>query len=139
MSMLLKSYSAKNHRLIVGAHAVVGVAEDFITVEPVGDGDQSESGAYGDVVRSVSHDSRFRITLTLQYGSASNAVLTALKEADQMSNGAATFPVMFTDLAGSVPICTGEGWIVNRPSSAYGAAAQNREWTIEFVGVYVPV
>ena len=49
--MEVKTYNPKKVTVAMGNHMVRGYAEDsFITIEPVGEGVTSQSGADGDVV-----------------------------------------------------------------------------------------
>lgn len=134
MAKGLKTYSASAVKIVVGPHIITGVAADtFLNIEPQGDGTTSESGAYGDVARSLSLDKRHNITITLQQTSASNKALTALYNADQITEGDGVFPILVTDLRGGT-VFSGEGWIPRMPAAEFSSAISSREWTIEAVG-----
>jgi hypothetical protein len=118
--------------IIVGAAIITGLGEDtFVSIEEVGDGVTSVSGADGEVARSMSADRRARITLTLQQTSLSNAALSALLQIDRASGGSGAFPVAVTDLRGTSLMSASEAWIVKSPTAEYAATVGTREWVIE--------
>lgn len=136
MAKGLKTYSASSVKIVLGPHIVTGVATDtFLNIEPQGEGTTSESGAYGDVARALSLDKRHNITVTLQQTSASNKALTALYNADQITEGDGAFPVLVTDLRGGT-LFSGEAWIPKLPAAEFGSQLSNREWVIEAVGEF---
>ena len=76
--MSVKTYAPNQVKIVMGALPISGLAEDtFVTVTEIGEGIASVVGVDGEVARSMSRDSRLRITLTLMQTSASNAALTA--------------------------------------------------------------
>ena len=84
--MSVKSYAPSRVKIVMGAIALSGLAEDtFVTVAEIGEGITSVSGVDGEVARAMSRDSRLRITVTLLQTSASNAHLSALHQADMGS------------------------------------------------------
>lgn len=128
----MKTYSPDKVKIVVGPHAVSGYADGtFISVEQISDGVTSESGADGEVARAMSTDKRMRITLTLQQVSASNAVLSAMYDADQLSGGDYPFPFGLNDLRGKSLVAAGSAWIVKKPTSEFGKELSPREWVIE--------
>lgn len=135
--MTLRTYDPKRVSIIVGAAIMSGLAEDtFVSVEEIGDGVTSVSGADGEVARSMSADRRARVTLTLQQTSPSNDALSALLQIDRASGGNGVFAVAITDLRGSSLMTSSEAWIVKAPTSEFAATVGTREWTIETASSY---
>ena len=133
----LKTYSPDRVKVVVGAAVLTGVADGtFVAIEPTSDGVTSEAGAYGDVARAMSLDPRHTVTVTLQQTSSSNAVLSALHDADRISGGDGAVPVSVTDLRGTT-LFTGTGWVVNKANATYSKGLEAREWTLEAIGHFV--
>lgn len=134
--MELKSYSPDRIKIIVGAHSITGTADGtFVEIEPVGDGVVSEAGAYGEVARAISLDTRHTITLTLQQTSRSNDVLSAIHDRDRITGGDGAVPITVTDLRGST-LFAGQGWVVNKATATYSKGLEAKEWTLEAVGSF---
>ncbi|CAB3863403.1 DUF3277 family protein [Achromobacter sp. SD115] len=130
--MSAKTYAPGQVKIVMGAVALSGLAEDtFVTVAEIGEGITSVSGADGEVARSMSRDSRLRITVTLMQTSTSNALLTAMHQADKASDGQGALPVAVTDLRGKSLHAADSAWIVKMPDAGYAAKSGNREWVIE--------
>ncbi|WP_313378005.1 phage structural protein [Achromobacter insolitus] len=130
--MSVKTYDPGQIKVVVGAVALSGYAEDtFVTVVEIGEGISSVSGADGEVARSMSRDSRLRITVTLLQTSNSNALLTALHQTDKSTNGQGIVPVAVTDLRGKSLHASDAAWVVKMPDAGYAAKSGTREWVIE--------
>ncbi|MDX3986243.1 MAG: DUF3277 family protein [Achromobacter sp.] len=130
--MSVKTYAPNQVKIVMGALPISGLAEDtFVTVTEIGEGIASVVGVDGEVARSMSRDSRLRITLTLMQTSASNAALTALHQADRATEGNGAVPISVTDLRGTSLHASDSAWIVKMPEAGYGAKVGSREWTIE--------
>ncbi|EHK65300.1 phage structural protein [Achromobacter arsenitoxydans] len=130
--MSVKTYAPGQIKIVMGAIALSGLAEDtFVTVSEIGEGISSVSGADGEVARSMSRDSRLRIVVTLLQTSASNALLTALHQADKSTDGLGAVPVAVTDLRGKSLHAADSAWVVKTPDAGYAAKVGNREWVIE--------
>jgi hypothetical protein len=114
--MSVKTYAPNQVKIVMGALPISGLAEDtFVTVTEIGEGIASVVGVDGEVARSMSRDSRLRITLTLMQTSASHGAV----------------PVSVTDLRGTSLHASDSAWIVKMPDAGYGAKVGSREWTIE--------
>jgi hypothetical protein len=132
----IKTYAADRVKMVVGAHTITGTADGtFVTIEPLGDGVTSESGAYGDVARSMSLDPRHTINITLQQTSRSNDVLSVLADADRLSGGNGAFPITVTDLRGGT-LFAGTGWIVKKATATFAKGLEAKEWPIGAVGQF---
>lgn len=130
--MSVKTYAPGQIKIVMGAVALSGLAEDtFVTVAEIGEGITSVSGADGEVARSMSRDSRLRITVSLMQTSDSNALLTAMHQADKASDGQGALPVAVTDLRGKSLHAADSAWIVKTPDAGYAAKTGNRDWVIE--------
>ncbi|WP_454674822.1 phage structural protein [Achromobacter pestifer] len=130
--MSVKTYAPNQVKIVMGALPISGLAEDaFVTVAEIGEGIASIVGADGEVARSMSRDTRLRITLTLMQTSASNAALSALHQADRATDGNGAVPISVTDLRGSSLHASDSAWIVKTPDAGYGAKVGSRAWVIE--------
>ena len=132
--MEVKTYNPKKVTMAMGNHMVRGYAEDsFVTIEPVGEGVASQSGADGDVVRSVDPDSRFTVKIVVQQTSSTNEFLKNMRKKDK-KDGSGVFPLNIKDLMGGEAFSAEHAWVKNDPSWARGKAATDTEWEIECVG-----
>lgn len=132
--MEVKTYNPKKVTVALGNHMVRGYAEDsFITIEPVGEGVTSQSGADGDVVRSVDPDSRFTVKIVVQQTSSTNDFLQDMRKKDK-KNGTGIFSLNIKDLMGNEAFSAEHAWVKNDASWGRGKAATDREWEIECVG-----
>lgn len=132
----LKTYSPDRIKIIVGAVALTGVADGtFVTIEPMGDGTVSEAGAYGEVARAMSLDTRYTIGVTLQQTSRSNDVLSGLYQLDRVSGGDGAVPVTITDLRGT-SLFVGTCWVTKLATATYSKGLEAKEWPLEAVGEF---
>lgn len=136
MAADVRTYSPDQVKVIVGPHAITGPGpETFVTIEEVSDGITSESGAYGDVARVVSTDTRHDITITLQQTSRSNDFLSALYARDRATGGDGTFPITVTDLRGGT-LFAGVAWVVKRAPANFATGLETKEWPLQAVGSF---
>ena len=130
----LKTYNPKKVTMAFGNHMVRGYAEDsFVSVEPVGEGVTSQSGADGEVVRSVDPDNRYTVKIVVQQTSSTNEFLKDMRKKDK-KEGNGTFPLIVKDLLGNEVFSAEHAWVKNDAPWARGKAATDREWEIECVG-----
>lgn len=87
-------------------------------------------GADGEATRAKSNDLSGRITVTLQQTSISNDILSALADADELSNQG-SFPIQVKDASGTTLASAETAWITKKPDSSFGKETENREWVIE--------
>lgn len=126
------TYDPSRVTVTVGAAVLSGFAEDtFISIEEIGDGVTSVSGADGEVARAMSSDRRCRVTITLQQTSAGNDILSALLQADRISGGDGIFPITVADLRGRTVFNASEAWVTKLPNAEFGVTVGSREWVIE--------
>lgn len=132
----VKTYNPKKVTMAFGNHMVRGYAEDsFITIEPVGEGVSSQSGADGEVVRSVDPDNRYTVKIVVQQTSSTNEFLMNMRKKDK-KNGTGTFPLNVKDLMGNETFSAETAWVKNDASWVRGKTASDREWEIECVGEF---
>ena len=132
----MNTYDPKKIVLIFGPQELKGFADGtFIDVEPLGDGITSVSGADGEVARTMSPDSRCKITVTLLSTSASNDYLSAMHILDKQS-GQNALPFLIKDLLGRTVVTSQYAWITQFPKMTNGMEATdgNREWVLETGG-----
>ena len=128
------TYDPKSISIVIGANIVTGYAEDtFVSIEATGDGTQSQSGADGEVARSLSHNRLNRLTLTLQQTSMSNDFLSDLLNLDRASGGGGVVPLQVRDLRGATIFAASQAWVVKRPTMEFGGELSDREWEIDCV------
>jgi hypothetical protein len=127
MGKRVKTYMCKKVLLSCGSHSVSGFADDsFVSVEANGDGIAKQVGCDGEIVRSIDPDETYKLKVTLQQTSDSVDFFQKMYDRDQ-STGEAMFPVLLTDLKGSVIFQSDQMWVTNKPNRTYGKAAQNIE------------
>ena len=132
----VKTYNPKKVTMALGTHMVRGYAEDsFITIEPVGEGVTSQSGADGEVVRSVDPDNRFTVKIVVQQTSSTNEFLQKMRKKDK-KNGTGIFSLNVKDLMGKETFSAESAWVKNDASWARGKGATDREWELECVGEF---
>ena len=127
----VKTYSSKQVLISLGSHPVTGPADgDFISIEPNADGVTKVVGAYGEVVRSMSPDETFNITLTLLMQSPTVKWCQEQFDKDRKT-GDGLFPMLVKDMKGGVIFSTEQAWIANSPALSYGIEASTREISIQ--------
>ncbi|KUE88885.1 hypothetical protein ASL20_09675 [Cupriavidus necator] len=130
--MTTHTYDPARVNVTVAAATLSGFAEDsFVSIEELGDGVTSTSGADGEVARAMSSDRRCKVTIRLQQTSAGNDVLSTLLRADRLSGGSGIFPIAVTDLRGRTVFTSSEAWVVKLPQSEFGKEVGEREWEIQ--------
>ncbi len=128
---MVKTYSPDQVLIALGAHSVTGYADDsFISIESSSDGVTKKTGCDGEIVRSISPDHSFKITLTLLQTSDTNAWLQEQYNRDQKT-GDGIFPVLIKDLKGGLLFSADEAWAVKPANRGFGKEASNREWQID--------
>ncbi len=125
------TYDPNKVTVIVGGFPMTGYADGtFVEIEPMGDNATSQSGADGEVARAMGTDQRHSVKITLQQTSASNDILSSLRNLDRVSGGGAMFPVAITDLSGRTLFGASQGWIAKMPNMGFGKELTNREWML---------
>lgn len=130
----VKTYDAKRINITIGSHIVKGYAADtFLTIEGDGDGTQAQSGADGEVARSLSNNRLTTLTLTLQQTSDSNDFLSDLLKRDRASGGGGIVALQVVDLRGTSVFAASQAWVVKFANQEFGAEVSDREWTLQGV------
>lgn len=128
---MAKSYDPKNIKITVGGFPISGFADgSFVTVERNEDMWTLQVGADGEAARSKSNNRSGRLTVSLLQTSASNDVLSAFAQADDVG-GAAQFPVSVEDALGNSLFFTDTAWVKKMAPAPYGKEAAAREWVLE--------
>jgi hypothetical protein len=114
---------------------ITGFAEGtFIKVARKEDGWKSKGGADGETTRIQNRNRQGRVTITLKQGSQSNAILSALAQADENS-GAVVGPITVTDMSGATPQTAAaavNAWIVKIPEASFaGQDEETRVWEFD--------
>ena len=131
MSSKIKTYNPKEVTVACGSHIVTGYADDtFISIEANGDGITKKVGCDGEIVRAVSPDNTFKITLTLLQTSDSNAWFSQMCDRDR-DTGDGMFPILSKDLKGGLVFSTEAAWCTKKASITRGKESSNREWEID--------
>jgi len=127
----VRTYAPDRILVLVGGIPMNGYAEDtFVEIAPAADMVTSQSGADGEVARSLSTDRRCTITITLQQTSPANDVLSGWLATDQMTGGT-MFPVAVQDLRGRTMFAASQAWISRQPTVGFGREVGTREWQIQ--------
>lgn len=127
--MALNTYDPKEIIVTVNGLIMSGFAEDVVTVARAEDSVRDEVGADGEVVRILSNDRRGNVTISLLPTSASNADLSALQLADEVTGGS-VFPLLIQDNRGNDLHVAAEAWVVKPPDAVYNKTAAPRVWNI---------
>lgn len=126
----IHTYNPKKVTCVLGPHIVSGFADDsMITIEYAGNGTAVNSGADGEIVRSIDPSEVWNMKLTLQQTSKTNEYLKTVYDVDE-STGAGIFPVIIVDLMGSKEFAAPSAWVTKPMGFHRGREQQNCEWEI---------
>jgi hypothetical protein len=129
--MAAKTYDPSQVAIIVGGFQITGFADgSFLTVARNTDAFALYIGTDGEGTRAKSNNKSGRITLTLAQSSDSNAILSGIAAADELSNSGIV-PVLIKDNSGNSLYAAETAWIVKAPDSEFGREVGAREWIIE--------
>lgn len=96
------------------------------------------TGSDGEVTRVRNRNRAGSMELTLQQGSQSNAVLSALAALDEAS-GTGVTPVTFMDMSGTLPQSVGAAtyaWIRKMPDATFGGETEEgRVWIFDLASM----
>lgn len=129
--MAVREYNPAEVNLIVGGNIIQGYAEDTFVV--VARNEQSFTlniGSDGEGVRSKSNNFSGTLTLTLQQGSPSNDILSALNQADEL-NGGGVVSLLLQDANGTSLVAMETAWIQRPADQEFARESGTREWVIE--------
>lgn len=103
----------------------------FVTVSQETDNFTDVVGSDGEVSRSKTNDRRATITFKLMQTSSSNALLSAIANADLAAPaGAGVGQLMVRDRQGTSLYRADEAWISKPPDVDFDRGATSREWTL---------
>ena len=102
-----------------------GDTDDAVQVEVDEDNWTLTNGADGSVMRHRVLQSSAMVTITLLYGSRSNAIL------QELLNSERKFALSFRDTRGGYLLESPDAYVVRRPNQSIGRAAADVEWQIQ--------
>ncbi len=104
---------------------------EFVRVERDTDAFQDVVGTDGEVSRARSSDYRGTVTIILMQTSATNALFSALAQADEDTpGGAGVGALVIRDRLGTSIHRSDRAWIAKRPDASYDRTPTSREWKI---------
>lgn len=119
------------HVILGGVHRVTGRAKgDSVSVVYDNDTYIKTVGVDGTGYFTKISDKSATITLTLGLDSISNAVLSALKLADDAAPGGLMFPLLIRDGAGSSAFFTTRARVMKLADGVWSDGGPNRVWTL---------
>lgn len=130
--MSLNTYDPANVNASLGTVPISGYAPDsFLTVEFNADHWTVQIGADGKGnTRSKSNDRSATITFSLLQHSISHDLLTALYQADELSN-TGLGQLYIRDNTTGATFTARNAWVKKPPTASFGAEAQAWDWTVE--------
>lgn len=127
----MNTYDSKQVVVIVGGVQISGFAPDTkVIVRRNTDAWTLQMGADGEGTRSKSNDKSGQIEIQLQQGSQSNAYLSNLALADELSN-AGVVPTMVKDNLGKSLHVAEQTYVKKITDAEYGREAGTRVWILE--------
>lgn len=127
----MRTYSPKKVQVLVANQIITGFSEDdLVEIEKADDDFEKAIGADGEVARTQSADESGTVTISLMQTSASNDLLSTLRDTDKLS-GNDPFPVMVKDGSGRTIISMVEAWIKKVPNSQFKKRSGARVWVLE--------
>ncbi len=129
--MALKEYDPGEVQLSFFGVIPTGYAEGtMITVERDERTWTKKVGADGEVARTRVRNSSGKVTFTLMSTSASNAELSVILIADELT-GAGVGPMLVKDNSGNDLHAAAESWLDGPPNAEYGDESSDREYVLE--------
>ena len=127
----VKTYDPSNVQVIMGGVPMSGFADGtFISIAFDEDQYTKTVGADGEVSRSKSNNNTATVSLTLKQTSSSNDALSALYQADRLSNGGVV-PFMVKEIGSGRTLCFAQSaWVQKLSDVAYSKDIEDRAWTI---------
>ena len=124
-------YDPGNVVLNINGIDISGFAEGtFIEVDRYVDAWSMAVGSDGEVTRVKSQNVSGYFKFTLQQGSPSNDVVSALATQDEQSSNAVV-PVLMTDKNGNTIAKGAKSWVKKKAKSSFANTNENREWTLD--------
>lgn len=124
--MSTATYDPEEVSVTFGKLSIDGYAEGtFVEATPASDRTSSRAGALGDVVRTVKHDRRQAVTVTLLPSAVANAELAQAEKDHEVRS-----LVIKDNISGEV-LETAHGWVSRRPNTSKGDESANRIWMFQ--------
>ena len=126
----IHTYNPGKVTVALGIHMVSGMADDsMIAIEYAGNGTAVNSGADGEIVRSIDPAEIWNMKLKLQQTSATNDYLQMMYDIDR-STGVGLFPVIIVDLMGKKEFTASTAWVAKPCPFARAREQTDCEWEI---------
>lgn len=127
----MKNYNPAEVSVIIAGSLIQGFADgSFIKAERDEPAYSLYMGTDGEGTRAKSNNKSGTITLTLTQSSSSNDILSALAQADELSDGG-VFSVLIKDNSGSSLCEATKSYIEKMPAVEFGREVGSREWVIK--------
>jgi hypothetical protein len=128
----MKVYDPTEVTVSFAGIVIQGYADgEFLRVEQESDDFSDVAGTDGEVSRSKTSDRRATVTFVLMQTSASNALLSAISNADRNAPGGAGVGALFIrDRQGTSLYRAAEAWISKPPNVTMDRSPTSREWTL---------
>jgi hypothetical protein len=123
----LRHYDPKKILVLINGQRITGFADGTFVDIAFPPSFTTQKGAQGAHTRTRVADSSATVTLSLQQTSPSNAFLSALALADELTN--APFVMLVKDLGGG-DLVAGLGYAAQRPGLSFAETAGSRGWEI---------
>lgn len=127
----VRTYDPKQVIVTFGPVIVTGYAEGtFVQITRSGDLFEKVRGADGGIDRVNKNANDYAVALTIKQTSPTNAELSAIGAADQISN-AGVFPLTIKDLNGTTLFFAPQAWIAKDPDDEFSDSLSSREWRLD--------
>ena len=128
-----KLYDPQSVIVTFGPNTIKGFAKDsMVEAERNVDSFTTVVGVDGEGTRTRSANKSGKVTIKLMKTSSSNAVLSAISQAHELSPaGLGVLPLMIKDGLGNSLCFAAEAWVVKPPKVDYGAEVAERDWVFE--------
>lgn len=128
----MKNYDPTEVSVSFAGVVIQGYADgEFIRVEGASDDFSDVVGTDGEVSRSKTSDRRATVTFILMQTSSTNALLSAISNADRDAPGGAGVGALFIrDRQGTSLYRAAEAWIIKPPNASFDRTPTSREWAI---------
>ena len=129
--MSVKTYDPANVTIVFAGIIIEGYADGtFITAARNNKTFNLKVGSSGEDARAKSNDKSGTVTLTLMQTSASNALLSAQVELDELQNDGVG-SLLIKDLLGTTLVAAQTAWLQKPADVEFGGEITGRQWVIE--------
>jgi hypothetical protein len=128
----MKSYDSKSVMVLFANTPISGFAEGSrVTCTPNAKRWTKKVGSDGEVTRSKSNNKAYTFKLTLARHSLSNTFLSSLVNADDLTPGGVTHPILIEDLVSGTTYAAKNAFVSGFPEDAHETEGTDLEWEIE--------